>query len=207
MSTPAEILKHYGIALTGSVATGKSTVALLLKSMGYIVFDADDFARVIVKPGSAHLQKLTQTFGHDILARNGELDRTKLRDIVLRDANAKVRLEDLTHPAIHDMLLREIVSSGLVDRPKIFFYEAALIHEKGRGHLFLETWCTFCTPELQAERLIKRKEPAISAEDASRLIALQMPADQKARLSTRSIDTNGTMEQVKQQITALLSSL
>ncbi|MCX6127092.1 MAG: dephospho-CoA kinase [Proteobacteria bacterium] len=200
-------MKKYCIALTGSVATGKSTVAKMLRGMGYEVFDADVLARQVVEPNRPLLQKIAQRFGSKILSLEGKLNRPGLRAIILEDDLAKIDLEALIHPAIEQELLIEVQESGIADQPRVFFYEAALIHERNRAHEFRAVWCTVCSAELQIQRLIQRNEPKITEVEAKALVASQLSAEEKGRRSCQIIETNGSLETIRDCLKTLITEL
>ena len=89
------------IAITGGIASGKSTVAKLFTALGARLIDTDQIARDIVVPPSAVLQRIVARFGKEILQADGSLDRARLRGIVFADAAARRDLEHIMHPVIH----------------------------------------------------------------------------------------------------------
>ncbi|MDE2251247.1 MAG: dephospho-CoA kinase, partial [Gammaproteobacteria bacterium] len=96
MSPPAPLR----IALTGGIASGKSTVAALFAALGVPVIDLDEVAREVVAPGTALLERVFARFGAGLRQADGSLDRRALRERILRDAAARAELESLLHPAI-----------------------------------------------------------------------------------------------------------
>lgn len=102
----------YTIALTGGVASGKTTVSDRFAALGATVVDTDVLAREVVAPGSAGLAELVDAFGATILAPDGSLDRRAMRERVFADAEARGRLEGIVHPRIRDAALAAIRASG-----------------------------------------------------------------------------------------------
>jgi hypothetical protein len=88
------------IGLTGNIATGKSTVAGILRALGAEVIDADQVARQVVRPGQPALAQIVQTFGREVLLPSGELDRAKLARVVFGDQAKLQQLEAIVHPAV-----------------------------------------------------------------------------------------------------------
>ena len=88
------------VALTGTIGSGKSTVAGLLKELGAFTASADDFARAAVAPRSEGLRRIVEHFGAGILLPDGSLDRKKLGQIVFSTPEERKRLEEITHPLI-----------------------------------------------------------------------------------------------------------
>lgn len=194
----ASLLKSRCVAITGGIATGKSTVAGILRSLQYEVIDADHLARDAVRPGTKTLQAITGIFGSAILTPAGHLDREKIRSIVMSDPAERKKLEAIMHPAIQKLFQERVEQSPLSDGQTLFFYEAALIFETGRQDLFHEVWATYCPEETQIRRLCDRS--GLSRADALKILAAQMPALEKATKATRTIPTNGTLEDVKRLV-------
>ncbi len=200
----ATFVKKYCIALTGGIASGKSTIARMLSARGFIVFDADRCAHAVVEPGTKGLEQIRLAFGDDLVQENGMLNRSRMRELIAQDPEARTRLNSIMHPLIRDEFYREVQASSVWQHPGTFFYEAALIHETGRGEDFAATWCAFCSPEQQIERLIKRSAGALSRPHAEAMLRAQMPIDEKARRSTEIIDTSTSIEDVDRQLDRLL---
>lgn len=205
--TTKKLVKTHCIALTGAIATGKSTVAEILRRTSYLVWDADQLSRQVVQPGSMTLDTLASTFGSEILTDQKHLDRAALRKIILSNPRAKESLEAILHPAIEEEFLSQVSRSSLPSAPKVFFYEAALIFERQRQNDFRESWCTWCPVDEQVSRLIARTHPAIAASEAQALINAQWSADRKAKLADRVISTEGNLQETERRVLQALSQL
>ena len=96
------------VGLTGSIATGKSTVSAMFEKLGAVIIDADKLAREVVEPGEPALAQIVEEFGRDVLQPDGTLDRKKLGAVVFGDAARRKRLEQITHPAIRDRFVRRL---------------------------------------------------------------------------------------------------
>jgi dephospho-CoA kinase len=94
------------VAVTGGIASGKSAVCALFARAGVPVADADLIAHEIVAPGTPALAEIAAAFGAGTLAADGSLDRAALRARVFADADARARLEAITHPRIRAELAR-----------------------------------------------------------------------------------------------------
>ena len=179
----------------------------MLTERGFIVFDADRCAHAVVEPGTKGLEQIRVVFGDDLVQENGMLNRSRMRELIAQDPEARTRLNNIMHPLIREEFHRQVQTSSLWQQPTTFFYEAALIHETGRGEDFAATWCAFCSPEQQIERLIMRSGGAMSRPHAEAMLRAQMPIDEKARRSTVTIDTSTSIEDVYHQLDRLLPSL
>ncbi len=193
------------VGLTGGIAVGKSYVSALLRELGCHVFDADDIARAVVRPGTPALDDIVATFGPEVLAADGTLDRAKLGRLVFADAEARSRLNAIVHPRVHaeqDRLLREVEAR---DPHGIAVVDAALLIESGGYRRFDVVVVVWCRPEIQLARLMARN--GLSREEASQRIAAQMPSEEKRRYADFEIDTSEGFEPTRQQVLALHTAL
>src|SRR5512145_756578 len=97
---PAPESRPFRIALTGGIASGKTTVANLFAARGATLIDTDVIAREVVEPGQPALQAVVQAFGPGVMGPDGRLDRPRLRETIFADPAARRRLESILHPAI-----------------------------------------------------------------------------------------------------------
>ena len=203
--SPEQVLKLYGVALTGGVATGKSTVANLLRQRSITVIDADQLARLVTAPGTPGLKKIAEHFGEQVLTAEGHLNRQALSALVFRDAKARRDLEAITHPRIRAALFSELERLDLINHPQLFFYEAALIFETNAAPNFRAVWATYCQPNLQVQRLIQRNN--LDATRAAEIVASQMDPRTKADMADAVIDTSGDLASVTRQLDQLLKTV
>lgn len=176
------------IGLTGGIASGKSTVARMLRERGAAVVDADLLARQVVEPGQPALAELVARFGAQILTPDGQLDRKRLGAIAFSDPQARTDLGRITHPRIAAASAAAIATwadagAGVV------FYEAALLVEN-RAHLGLAGLVVVsASPEVQHARLVERDK--LSPEEASARIVAQAPLADKVAAATWVIANDG----------------
>jgi len=196
-----ENIQSWCIAITGAVATGKSTVAGILRNLGFTVIDADHLAREVVQPGQLTLDSIIREFGQSILKDTGELNRDKLRTVVMHDETARKKLESIIHPAIEQAFRAEVSTQNL-GHGKIFFYEAALIFERNRQDIFRETWVTTCSEKTQLQRLQARSGLPIAS--CKQIIDSQWSAAKKSTLGTRVINTDCDKESLIMNIKDLV---
>ena len=94
--------------LTGGIATGKSTVSAIFKSAGAIVIDADRIAREVVKKDKPAWHKIVEHFGREILLDDGQIDRSRLGDIVFNNPVKKEMLNEIVHPFVKKEIHRRL---------------------------------------------------------------------------------------------------
>ncbi len=195
--------------LTGGIATGKSTVAMMFRALGAVVIDADALAREVVEPGEPALAEIAREFGPAVVQADGRLDRKALGAIVFADADRRRRLEALTHPAIRERFLRQLANLEARGFRGVVLFDAPVMIESG-NYKNMDRLVVVVTDEAtQIARLTARD--GCSGEEALRKIGSQMPLAEKARLADYVIDNSGdpaaTEAQVRRVFDALASQL
>ncbi len=188
------------VGLTGGIATGKSTVARLLRARGFPVADADQFARDVVAPGSEGLQAVFDRFGDSLQTADGGLDRAALREVVLASSAARKDLEAITHPLIRRATVEWFSRQAQAGQP-VAFIEAALLVETGSHVLYPYLVVVTCNPRVQRQRLMARNQ--IDAAEADRWLATQLPLAEKEAVATHIIRNDGTPADLEVQVAAL----
>ena len=163
------------VALTGGIASGKSTVAALFAALGVPVIDMDALAREVVAPGSALLAQVIARFGPGVRSRDGSLDRRALREIVFHDARARHDLEALLHPAI---VARAAQLSAAAKGPYQIIV-VPLLAETGAAPQYDRVLLVDCDEAQQRARLAQRDGSRPDLVDA----ALAAQATRAARLA------------------------
>ncbi|WP_340294822.1 dephospho-CoA kinase, partial [Aquipuribacter hungaricus] len=186
------------VGLTGGIGAGKSTVARRLAARGAVVVDADQLAREVVAPGSPGLAEVAREFGPGVLAADGSLDRGALGAVVFGDAEARGRLEALTHPRIR-ALTEERVAAAPDDA--VVVHDVPLLVElryEARYHL---TVVVHAGAEERVRRLVD--ERGSTEEDARRRVAAQADDDARRRAADVWLDNTGAPGAVLAQVDAL----
>lgn len=199
-----DLVKKWGIGLTGGVATGKSTVARMLESRSYTVIDADDLARQAVRPGTTCLDAIVKHFGPRILAHDGTLNRKAMADIIFNHSSERKTLEAIIHPEIHRLFKVRLSTLGLFNTQRPFFYEAALLFESEKTEQFAQVWVTFCSEATQLQRL--RQSRKMDEATARALLNSQWPAAEKAKKADVVINTDCGIPEVELQVAQALRS-
>ena len=188
------------IGLTGGIASGKSSVAALLKKRGCPVLDADLYAREALTPGTSASNAVVSRYGNRVI-KNGtsEIDRAGLASIVFNDPNERSWLEQLVHPIVQrrfDDALR-----ALPDAP-IVILMIPLLFEAGLEAWCSEIWVVRCTALQQKERLMARNN--YTDTEATQRIAAQWPIEIKAQRADSVINNIGLIDDLNDQLDALL---
>jgi dephospho-CoA kinase len=191
------------IALTGGIATGKSTVVRRLRAAGIPVVDADVVAREVVARGTPALEAIVQRFGAGVLTPEGSLDRARLGAIVFQDDAARRDLEAIVHPQV-----RRRIDEFFAQLPRGTAFAIAdipLLYETGRENDFDQVIVVASARPTQVERVIARD--GLTREDAERRVAAQWPIEDKVARADYVIRSDGTFAETAAQVAELLRSL
>ena len=195
----------YRIGLTGSIATGKSTVTNMLKELGAFVIDCDKTARDVVAPGTQGLAKIEAAFGKDAVAADGSMDRVYIGDLVFRNPEMKKRLENILFPLIFEALDEELLRLEREGAMPVVFLDMPLLYEVKYDSYVDEVWLVYVPFEVQLSRLMKRN--GYTKEEALLRIHSQISVDKKKSLAQQVIDNSGTLEDTKEQVRSLWERL
>ena len=186
------------ICLTGGIASGKSTAAELLKSLGAKIIDADKLGHQSYRRGTSTYMELTKVFGKKICAPSGEVDRKLLGTIVFKNEKLLKKLTEIVWPSIRLLAEEEIEELKKTDTEVKVVLEAAVLIEAGWETIGTETWVLEVTPEIAIERIILRNK--ISRSEAVARINNQLTNQERAAKADVIITNNGTTEQFLQKI-------
>jgi dephospho-CoA kinase len=192
------------VGLTGGIASGKSTVAAMLRDLDCMVLELDTLGHELLEPGQAAYDEVVAEFGKDILEAGGKVDRAKLGAIVFADAAKRARLNRILHPRILDVVQKWFAALDRPGGPEFAVVEAALIIEAGYNKSLDRVIVCWSRPVQQLARL---KDRDFSLEQAQQRIAAQMPVDEKRALADDVIDCSGSLDETKRQVENLVSKL
>ncbi|TRM12922.1 dephospho-CoA kinase [Lentibacillus cibarius] len=189
------------IGLTGSIASGKSTVSLMFDDYQIPVIDADKISREVVMPGETAYEQIVEMFGESILRDDKTIDRKKLGDIVFADEKKRKQLNSVVHPAVREKMLKKR-DAKTASGEKCVVLDIPLLFESKLTHLVDKTVVVYVDEEVQLERLMNRD--GYSKKEAYQRIHAQMPVKEKAALADAVINNNGTKQASYQQLESLL---
>ncbi len=190
------------IGLTGGIASGKSTVANMLKESGITVIDADIEARLAVEPGEIAYNKIAEHFGKSILLENGTINRAKLGEIIFNDQEERTVLNGIVHPAVRERM-NEKKEAAIKRNESIVIMDIPLLFESKLTDQVERTLLIYVDEATQLKRLMERNN--YSENEAMVRIQSQMPLKEKKALADFIIDNSGTLEQTKTQLSGILS--
>ncbi|MGC1828870.1 MAG: dephospho-CoA kinase [Candidatus Acidiferrales bacterium] len=190
--------------LTGGIASGKSTVARMLRGLDVPLLEADPIGHELLEPGQEAREEIVREFGGGILGADGAVDREKLGAIIFADREKRARLNRILHPRILGAARIWFAALDRPGGPGLAVFSAALIFESGYDKELDRVIVCWCPPEQQLARL---KERGLSTDEARRRIAAQMPSDEKLRMADEVIDSSGSMEETERQVREVAAKL
>jgi dephospho-CoA kinase len=182
------------VGLTGNIAAGKSSVARIWRELGATVIDADALARKAVAPGTPALRQIASRWGTRVLAPDGSLDRAALREIVFHRPEERRALESIVHPAVAELREREY-RLARERGGRIVVSEIPLLFEVGMEGEFDRIVLVDAPVAVRRERLIR--ERGLSSDEADRMIAAQMPAEEKRARADHVIENSGSSDELR----------
>jgi dephospho-CoA kinase len=192
------------IGLTGGIASGKSTVASMLRDLDCPVLAADALGHELLEPGQTAYAEVVREFGIDILDSYGNVDRTALGEIVFADEERRGKLNAILHPRIREIIEKWFAALDQPGGPELAIVEAALIIEAGFNQKLDKLIVCWCRRAQQVERLLER---GLTEEQALQRIAAQMPMEEKRSLADETIDCSGTLEETERAVEQVVKRL
>lgn len=189
------------LALTGGIASGKSTIAALLADRGAVVVDADAIVREVQAPGSAVLEEIAGEFGTGVLRPDGSLDRPALGSLVFGHPDRLARLNALVHPAVRIESERRFAEARAADPAAVIVYDVPLLAE-ARG---ADSWdlvvVAHCPAELRVRRLVESR--GLTEAEARARIGSQASEEDRLALADVVIDTSIDLDATRRQVDEL----
>ncbi len=176
------------LGLTGGIGSGKSAASQWFEQHGIVVVDADVVAREIVEVGQPALLQIQQAFGDWVLQKDGTLNRRALREHIFQSNDARRILESITHPAIRQSIIQQLQDA---QSPYVILV-SPLLFETNQHELTDHTLLIDASIELQIQRAAQRDGQNI--EQIHRIIATQMPREQKQQLADDIVLNDGHLE-------------
>ena len=190
------------MGLTGGVASGKSTVSMLLRSLGAVVVDADALAREVVAPGTPGLAAVVEEFGPEMIGPDGALDRARLGAVVFADPARRAALEAIVHPLVR---ARAEEIEAAAPAGAVVVHDIPLLVETGQGSRFDAVLVVDVPVEVQVARAVGDR--GWSEDEARSRIAAQAAREERLAAATYVIDNTGTIEDLRQRVAEVFVEL
>lgn len=192
-------MKRLLVGLTGGLASGKSTVAEMLREEGFNVVDADRLVAELYQPGGAGAQAVAELFGEEVLTETGAVDHPKVAEVVFADPKARKRLEAVIHPLVRRRF-RDIAQAT----EGISVLEATLLVEAGYGPDFDLVVSVEADPELRLERAVER---GMEREAARARLEAQGDGETRRAGADRIVENDGSLADLRADVARLAGEL
>ena len=189
--------RPFRVALTGGIASGKSTVADLFAALGVPVIDTDVIAREVVEPGRPALAQVAEAFGRGVLDADGRLDRKRMREHIFSDPDARRRLEAILHPAIRAEMERQSQAAGGPYQVLVI----PLLAEGGRRDHVDRVLLVDVPEELQIQRVMWRD--GVSHDQAQASLNAQATRAQRLAMADDVLRNTGRVDDLREQVAEL----
>ncbi len=193
------------IGLTGGIASGKSTVIQYLRYQGYPVIDADKLGHKVLEPGNQGYKKVVDKFGEGILNKDKTVNRLILGGIVFSDPYKLQVLNEISHPIIAEMVMKEFKSISSMDQTGIVFLEAALLIEANWYNMCQHIWLV-TLEKAEASRRLQKRDGLSESEAISRLES-QLTAKEKIAYADVVLRNDGSRKDLLSQTQHALEDL
>jgi dephospho-CoA kinase len=190
------------VGLTGGVASGKSTVAALLRDLGAVVVDADLLAREVVAPATPGLTAVVAEFGPDVLDADGTLDRPALGRLVFEDPARRAALEAIIHPLVR---ARAAELEASAPDGALVVHDIPLLVETDQAGHFDAVLVVDVPTHVQVERAVQ--ERGWTEEEARSRIGAQASREDRLAAATYVIDNTGSREDLRQRVAEVFDQL
>lgn len=187
------------VGLTGGLASGKSEVASVLRSLGAVVFDADQIVRDLYAPGAPGESAARELFGNEIVGNDGRVDRAKIAAIVFRDPTARHELEARIHPLVRAERARRFAEAQASGARVVVAEASQLLEAKTESDY--DRILLVVAPE--AERLRRWLAKGGDDEDARRRMGAQLSADAARSRADDVLVNDGSLEDLRRKVTEL----
>lgn len=193
------------IALTGGIASGKSTIARRLAEHGAVVVDADQIVRDVQSPGSPVLARIAETFGSAVIAADGSLDRAALGAKVFGDPDLLAQLNAIVHPAVRAESQRRFDAAVSADPDAVVVYDVPLLVEARVDDPWDVIVVAHAPAAVRHRRLVELR--GMDERAAQERIDAQVSDDRRLAVADVVIDTSGTIDRTREQTDALWEQL
>jgi dephospho-CoA kinase len=193
--------------ITGTIGTGKSTVAAMFGELGAFIIDADKLAREVVEPGKPAWQAIKESFGRALLNDDQTINRQMLADIVFKDRGKLQVLNSMVHPEVLKEEQRLVEERQSADPDGLIVKDIPLLLEMGPDVARLlvdKIIVVYASPDIQLKRLIAR---GVAEADALNRIKNQVPVKDKIKMADFVINNDGTLDETRVQVRAIYQQL
>ncbi len=192
------------IGLTGGIGSGKSTVSGYMADLGAVIIDADKVGHEAFKEHTAIWRDVVKTFGNDVLASSGEIDRAKLSGIVFNNPEALMKLNSIMHPQMKQ-IVKTRIENYRKKGVKVVVVEAFGLVEAGWISIVDEVWVTVSSESVVLDRL--KKQRGLAEDEILARIRSQLSPEEREKAADVIIHNDGQPEEMKERVGELWAGL
>tara|TARA_B100000749_G_scaffold232107_1_gene188944 strand:- start:49 stop:642 length:594 start_codon:yes stop_codon:yes gene_type:complete len=193
----------YKLGITGGIGSGKSTASAFFKKKGAFIFDADSEAKNLFSNNPALTRRIITTFGSEV-STNNRLDLKKLSELVFSSKSLQNSLNKIIWPEVSQVMLNA-ANNAENDGVKLFIVDAALLFEAGFTEFFNSVLLITAEKSIRYKRILVRKN--IPENQIEKRMALQLPEWEKKKLAGTTIENNGTLSELNEELKLFWKSL
>lgn len=192
------------IGLTGGLASGKSTVAAMLRDLGAVVVDADAIVRELQEPGTPVYREIVEAFGPDVVRSDGSLDRSALASRIFVDPVARQRLNAVIHPRVRERIRQEVADlQARLPAGAVIVLDVPLLLDTAPRDTFPVEGVIVVAIDEATQIARFRARTGLSEEEARGRLRAQRALREKVGEADWVIDNNGSPEETRRQVEAL----
>jgi len=201
--------KYITVAITGGIATGKSTVSKYLKSKNYYVISADEVYHSLIESNKTLINKIINTFGKDICVNHNnnsttkKIDLKKLADIVFKNKKKLLQLNKISHPFVYRAINKELKEAAKTNN--IIFLDIPLLFESNYQNKYDIIITIYASKINQIKRLKHFRK--LNDDQINERINAQLPIEYKIQNSDFAISNNSTKKKIYKKIDSLLKKI
>ena len=192
------------IGLTGGIGSGKTTVSQYLAELGAVIIDADEVGHEAFKPDTEAWSEVVSAFGREVLTPTGEIDRKKLGEIVFNSPESLLRLNQIMHPRMYDMV-KEQIAEYRQQGVDVVVLEVILLIEAKWTPLVDEVWVTVASEDTVVKRL--KQQRGLSEEEILARIRSQMTPEEWIKHADVVINNDSDIDELKAKVQELWARL
>lgn len=190
------------IGITGTIASGKTSVSILLRRRGFSVFNSDNYAKMALHQGNVCYEKLIEVLGKDVLDASNDIDRGKMAEIIFSDEEKRKQVNAIVHPYVVEGM-RTFFSHHNEDG--IVFAEVPLLFEAHLENEFDMITVVTCNKDTAIQRMIEDRE--YSLEEANARYDSQINKEEQIKQADYVIENDGDLKALDQKINAFVKEL
>jgi len=188
------------VAITGGIATGKSTLLKVLSELGQVVLSCDEIVSSLYEEKPVK-DELVKVLGEEVLDQEGRVKKKAILEKIARNDSLKKRLEEFIHNKVWEFLERRFAELERRD-VKAVFVEVPLLFEAGWEERFDEVWVIACKKETQIKRLAEQGRSHLLP-----LLDKQTPLEEKIKKAHRVFSSEVPLSKLKEEVERVLSNL